>query len=890
MNSGKKMKYTTYLLLIITPLLLFADDFSFYPDPVSYDPAIPTLEQVVGHAWGDNITDYHEMVRYIHALADASPNVTLVAYGESFMKRKMYYLIITSAENLARIDEIRDGMKRLSDPRKTNRQEADELIRNLPAITWLSYSVHGTEISSLDAALLTAYHLAAARNHELTDMILRESVVIIDPIQNPDGREWWINNFRFTRGQFDDSDPNAAERFPSWASGRGSRYHFDMNRDWLPVTHPESKAKIAAYLDWFPQVFVDIHEMRSDNTYYFPPPDLPGNPEYTDEQYELLALYGRNNSRWMDRVREDYFTREIFGSFYSGYGATWPMFHGSVGMTYEQGSARGMAIERYDGTLLPYHNTVRNHFLTSLSTAETTARNRERMLRHFYRHRVTAIEEGERADIKEYIIPPGSDPNRVNDLIQTLMLQGIKVQIADREFTNRRVRDYYSEVAQSRSFPEGTYIIPRAQPAGRLVETALARHVPQLQEYVDEQIRRRELRYPDQIYDVTAWSLPLMYGVEAYRAEQRSDVPTRVLATPPQRDGQIIGGRAHLAYLIPWGTNSAVRALADLHKQEIRVYSTAQPIVHNGNRIPPGSLIVRVAHNPDDLHERMEAIARDHRIEIYSAEHGWIEEGVNFGSSNVRYLEKPRIALVWDIPTDPVAAGYARFALEQLAGYPVTVIRTLTLRNAELDRYNVIIFPGYSGMNYTTYLGGSGVERLRQWIERGGTLLTFDNATLWLTDEEVGLLSTKREYRPQPEPTTKDENDPALAILPERELPDRVSGAILRVNLDTEHWLAFGYTDGVDALIMGNAIYTPLKLDKGRNVGLFAEADRQPVSGFVYEGTRQQISHKAYLMHRRHGWGNVIAFSDDPNFRGFAHGTFLLFANAVFRGPSTFSP
>lgn len=885
------MRFTIQLLAIcIFPLILTGSDFHFYPDHITYDPAIPTLEEVVGHGWGKDITDYDQMLRYIYALEGASEKIKIVQYGKSWMERDMFYLIAASEKNMERINDIKQGMQRLSDPRITNENEAERLIEELPAITWLSYSVHGTEISSLDAALLTAYHLAAATDDELVNFILDQSIVILDPMQNPDGREWWIGNFRFTRGRYDTPDPVAAERFPSWASGRASKYHFDMNRDWLPLTHPESRAKVAAYLEWYPQVFVDLHEMGSDNTYYFPPPALPGNPEYTDEQYELLAVYGQNNARWMDRIRQDYFTREIFGSFYAGYGATWPMFHGSIGMTYEQGSPRGLMIDRYDGTALHYRDAVRNHFLTSLSTAETTARNRERMLQHFYNYRVTAIEWGERSEIKEFLIPPGEDPNRVNLLIEKLMHQGVEVKIVEEEFTNRRVRDYYSEASRSVSFPAGTYLVSKAQPAGRLAEMALAREVPQREEYVEEQIRRREKRYPDQIYDVTAWSFPLMFGVEAYRAEQQSRGSFRVLDSPPQREGSFIGGGAHLAYIVPWGTHAAVRALADLHKENIRVYSTAEPIVHNGNRFPRGSLIVRVAHNPLDIFQRLEDIARRHRIDMYSVDHGWIEEGVNLGSTNVRYLEKPRIALVWDLPTNQLSAGNTRFAIEQLTEYPVTVIRTLSLRNADLDRYNVIVFPGYSGISYSTFLGNNGIDRIKQWIERGGTIITIDNATLWLTGDDIGLLSTKREYRPPPPLMPDDEFDPAIAILPESELPDRVSGAILRVNLDTEHWLAYGYKNAVDALIMGNEIYTPLTLDKGRNVGLFAGRDQLLVSGFVYEQTKELLPHKAYLMHRRYGRGNVIAFSNDPNFRGFAYGTFLLFANAVFRGPSTFSP
>jgi hypothetical protein len=847
--------------------------------------------------------------RYLHELAQASPKVRLVRYAESWEGRALYYLIVASEANMARLEEIKAGMQRLADPRSVSEAEAKELIQTLPAVTWLEYGVHGNEISSTDAGLLTAYHLAAAQNDELVKQILDESVVIIDPMQNPDGRDRFINYFRQTRGPQPDQDPQAAEHNEPWPSGRMNHYLFDMNRDWFALTQPETRGRVQAFLEWFPVVFVDLHEMGSNATYYFAPPAEPRNPNLSDAQAEWQEVYGQNNARWFDRFRFDYFTREVYDSFYPGYGEGWPMFHGAIGMTYEQASVRGLAVKRDDETVLLYRDSVQHHFISSLSTAETTARHREELLQSFYDFRRSATEEGKQGAVKEFILAPGRDANRATKLAGLLWQQGVEVKRAQQPFTNARVYDYFDETRQAREFPAGTYVISLAQPAKRLARTLLDKHTPMGDAFVEEQVRRRRKRLPDQLYDVTGWSLPLLYGVDFYVAERVSQGQFTTLEEAPAPQGEVHGERAGLAYLIPWEANSAARALADLLRQGVRVFSADKALKLNGRKFPAGTLIIKVKNNPENLHEKMVELSSKHGADVYPIDNSWVDEGVNLGSNYVNYLKPPRIALAWNQPTHPYSAGWTRYVLEQMYGLPVTLVRTGQLRRTDLSKYNVLILPNASGFggSYGEALGEAGAKRIKDWVQQGGTLLAFSAATRWLTGEKVGLLSTQRELRGgRPEREKKEEKpegakpgekkkDEAAApqepynleeaIQPEKELPDATPGAILRIQLDTEHWLAFGYDDGANVVVDSRNIFTPLKLDKGRNVGLYRPEKELLLSGFTWEESRRQLGSKAYLMYQPHGRGHVVAFAEDPNYRAFCDGLNLLFLNGIFFGP-----
>ncbi|MEK7830864.1 MAG: peptidase M14, partial [Acidobacteriota bacterium] len=400
---------------------------------------------------------------------------------------------------------------------------------------------------------------------------------------------------------------------------------------------------------------------------------------------------GRNNAAWFDRFKFDYFTREGYDSFYPGYGEGWPLFHGSIGMTYEQASVRGLVARRDDETTMHYRDSVQHHFVAALATIESTAKNREALLRHFYDHRRTAIEEGKSGTIKEYIIAPGNDANRAARMAATLMMSGIEVKRADAAFSNPKTRDYAEGQLQARDFPAGSFILSLDQPAKRLLKTLMDKQTDQDKEFLDEQRRRNKLRQNEEFYDVTGWSLPLLFDVPCFVAEQASAVQATVLKEQPKPAGQMRGGQAKLAYLIGWGTQSAAAALADLFRQDVRVHSYDKAFKLNGAGFPAGTLVVKLKDNPANLHERMTKLAAEHGVDVYPTDSSWVEDGPNFGSSNVNYLPRPRVAIAYNQPVSGGSVGWLRYLIEQRYGYPVTTIRADQLRGADLSRYNVLI-------------------------------------------------------------------------------------------------------------------------------------------------------------------------------------------------------
>jgi len=873
----------------------------FYPGAI-YSPSIPTLRQVVGHDWGEKITMHHEAVAYLNALQSAAGSRTrLIRYAESWEGRALYLLVIGSEENIARLDAIKAGMQKLSDPRRTGRAEADSLIASLPAIVWLIHGVHGNEISSTDASLMTAYHLLAAQNDEIVSASMRNTLVLIDPMQNPDGRDRFINYYRQNLGRVPDGDLQSAEHNEVWPSGRVNHYLFDMNRDWFAQTQPETRGRTRVYLEWFPQVVADLHEMGTNSTYYFAPPALPWNPNLTRTQLDWLTRFGRNNAKWFDRFGFDYFTRENYDSFYPGYGEGWPLFHGSIGMTYEQASVRGLVADRDDQSRIRYWDSVHHHFIASISTIESAGTSREALLRHFYDYRRTAIEEGGKEAVREFIITPGNDPNRAARLAGLLMQSGIEVRRTAAAFTNPRTRDYFGGELQQREFPAGSYIVSLAQPAKRLARTLLDKQTSQDREFLDEQRRRNEKRQNEEFYDVTAWSLPLIFDVQCYMAEQSSSVQSAVLIDPPAPAGRLTGGQAGLAYLIKWGTQSATSSLADLFRQDIRVYSSDLQFRIGSDVYPAGSLIVKVKDNPTDLHQRMVRLVADHGVDVVATDSAWVDEGPNFGSNNVTFLKRPRIAIAYNTPTSPNSVGWLRYVIEQRYGYPVTTIRADQLRSADLNKYNVLILPDtFSG--YDQQLGDGAA--LKTWIQRGGTLVGIAGAMNWMIGEKVNLLATKREKRggaDSPESAKDDEKDGSAAaataraagqtdevqraIQPDEEFPSSTPGAILRVRVDNSHWLGFGYGDTTTVMVDSNRVYSLLKLDKGTNVARYLDPAGFFVSGFMWDDAKRLIPNKAYLVHSRLGRGNVIGFAEDPNYRAFMDGLNLFVINAIFQGP-----
>ncbi len=848
-----------------------------------YDSRIPDLEQVTGFDFAERITPPEDIAIYLKALATAAPDRTrLIEYARTWEGRPLHVIAIGNPERISRLDQIQADLRRLADPRSLQPAEAERLVRELPVVTLLMHAVHGNEISSPEAAMAEAYHLLAAQQDTAVDTILRESIVLIDPLQNPDGRARFVTLNLLGQAATPDPEPASAEHDEPWPGGRVNHYLFDMNRDWFAQTQLETIGRTRLYLEWFPHVVVDLHEMGGESTYYFAPPADPLNPHITRQQAAWLATFGRENGKRFDERGFAYFTREVFDSFYPGYGESWPIFHGAVGMTYEQASARGLVYRREDDTMLSYRDGVVHHFTAAIATAHTAARNRQKILSDFLEYRRSAVEEGQEGPVQQYILPPGADPSRTARLASLIAAQGIEIRRAEEAFE-----------AGGKDLPAGTCIVSAAQPAGRLVRNLMDPNTPQPEAFIREQERRRDKRLPEQFYDLTAWSLPKVYDIEVITSDQRVAVrSTPISPAVPPADAELPA--AKVGYLIPWGSGAATAAVEGL-QEGIRIRFADRPFTLSGRKYPIGTAIVRNAENPADLPKLLGELAARHGAEAVPIDTAFVDDGISLGSNEVAALKPPRVLLAWDSPVESSSAGWARYVLERRFHQPVTAVRIRALGRMDMDDYDVLVLP--SG-DYSDDLSADRLRQLKDWISQGGTIITLGDASRWASQEKVGLLATVtelRDGRPDVPPPEKEQKEPEVspipldlekAVQPDRERPESTPGALVRVLLDTEHWLSAGTDGEIQVLVEGDRVFRPLKLDAGRNVGVYARSDRLLVGGLIWDRAKELLAQKAFLMHQSLGRGHVIAFAEDPNYRAFTETTQLLFINAILLGPA----
>ncbi|MEM7329516.1 MAG: M14 family metallopeptidase [Pseudomonadota bacterium] len=864
---------------ILAACLIWTAHAQDYPT-TDYDPDVPKLLDVVGHEHGAMVSSAAEITAFMRALAAHDPSrMRVESYGETWQGRELTFAVISSPENMARLEAIQADLAELGRGQALAQQTLDVT----PAVVWLSYGVHGDEITPPDSALFMAYHLIAARNDALVETILANTIIIIDPSQNPDGRDRFVHSFASALGLKPQSDRYSVEHDQPWPRGRFNHYLFDLNRDWFAMTQPETQGKVAAVLQWNPVIYVDSHEMGGDNSYYFPPAARPYNPNLTDEQKSRQVQLGRNMASWFDRFGEPYFTREVFDAFYPGYGDMWPALNGAIAMTFEQASPRGLVFARRDGGMLTYAHGVRNNVLTSLATLETVARNKNSFLSDYAAYRRSAIDQSSRASDRYVVIDLAERRYEGEALARRLARQGITVQ---------RVPAGSQQCRQS--YASGAIIVDLAQPQGRLIRTLLSPSTPLAEDFVAEQESRRDRGLNHELYDVTAWALPLMDGVSAEHCNRVNlDQAAAISATDPIPS--VARGQGQFGYVVPWTDGGQARLVIAALQAGLAGKTTDEPFVQNGRTFPSGSVVFAAADNPDDLGAALGELADSVGAELVPMANSWVEDGPNFGSSAFAALKSPRIALAWGNGTSPTSAGNTRFVLEQQLGLPVSPIRVSTLGRADLSLYDVLIIPDTYG-SMVRQMGSA--EPLKEFVREGGVLVAIATGVSELASEEVGLLSTKLELASS-DGESGDDGEAArvpginFASLQEyeehihdhRARPEDIPGVLVRTVANTDHWLASGY-ETATALVTGREIYRPLSEADGNNVFRFEGADDLLASGYLWQENRLQLAYKPFVMAERQGDGVVIGFTQSPTTRAYLNGLNLLLANAVLLGPA----
>jgi hypothetical protein len=819
---------------------------------------LQTPEQFLGYKPGDRFTPHHRMVDYFEYIAAQNPNIKLIQYGETNEKRPLIMAILSSPENMAKLEQIRtDNLKRAG------------LMEGTPStsipINWMSFNVHGNESVGMEAAISTFYTLANPANPKSQEW-LKNQVIIIDPCINPDGRDryaMWYNQKMNTTLQ---PDLQSMEHNEPWPGGRANHYLFDLNRDWAWQVQVESQQRLKMYQQWMPQLHLDFHEQGINNPFYMAPAAEPLHEQLTAWQHQFQDIFGRNTAKYFDQMGRFYFTKERFDLLYPSYGDTYPMYNGAIGMTIEQGgggqAGRGGFNAVGDTVTLSYR--IEGHYTAAMSAAEVTSQHAQKLLDEFSNY-FKANSSNPKGKYKSFVIKGESNPAQVAKLLELLDKNGIQYGKAG---TKTSLKGYEYQSGKSGvtfSISDKDIIISTYQPKSVLAQVLFEPN-PVLNDSIT--------------YDITSWSMPYAYGLKAYALESRLDP-----ASPYQKPvfTPNVAGATPAAYLVHWQGTRDASFLAALLNQKIRVKYAEFPFEVEGKSFPAGSLIITKGGNEyvGDFDKKVIETANRFGVTLATTQTGYMDKGKDFGSPNIRTIKAPKVALVGGAGTSSLSFGEVWHFFEKELNYPLSTLEASSLGNYDLSKYDVILLPSTFGQA----LNGNAQTKLTDWLKAGGKLIAIDaSLNLFANKEGFALktFDTEEEKKAAEKASQELAKQERLEPYTENErinISAGVEGAIYEVKMDETHPL--GYGTGGKYYTLKNNSNRFAYLMNGVNAGVISGNDSYR-TGYIGYKIKSKMGQSLAIGTERQGRGQLIYFVDNPIFRGFWESGKLVLSNAIF--------
>ena len=821
---------------------------------VSYNSSISLPQEILGHKIGLRHTRTDQVVDYFEALASQSNRLIVNDHAISHEGRRLIHAVVTHPDNHKRLESIRRANLSLSDsPEKIKNTDLD----SMPLIAYLGFSIHGNEASGTEAGILLLYHLIAGNGKEI-DQILKNTVLIIDPMFNPDGRDRFVNWVNGNRGAIPTSDGQDREHNEPWPGGRTNHYLFDMNRDWMPVTQPESNGRIKLFHHWRPQFVLDAHEMGGNSTFFFQP-GIPSrnNPNTPQKTFDLTNKLIPFHSKRLDSIQSMYLTKESYDDFYYGKGSTFSDIHGSVGILFEQASSRALHRETNQGRLT-YAFSIRNHYMSTLGTLDGLVILRNEFLEYHRDFYATSSIEAKKNPVKGYLISLKENHTRAQMLIQNLQKHRINAYALKKPLT----------VKQNKFNPSEAIIIPSDQPQTRFLKG----------------IMEKVTEFKDSLfYDVSAWSLPHAYGVKSFELKQNpkthmgSKLDEIVL-----NGGEVIGGRAKSAYIMKWDRYYAPKSLYKILDSGIKPRLANKPFsaIIDGNNVEfdRGSIVVPVNQRDADskitereIYQMMTALSKSNHVQIYASNTAATSSGAFLGGASHSVLQKPKVAILSGPGTSSYGVGEIWHVTNFRMNIPSSLINANNLNKSKLDKYNTIIIPD----GFYQELKSADIENIKEWVLKGGTLIGTQTGSQWIINKKIINEKLKK--------TENLKLDIAYDQVRTVNGAQRIGGAIFEVELDNTHPIAYGYNKNVSLFRRGTHFF---ELSEGPSANVGRYSNDPLVSGYISEEKEAEIKNTASIIARRQGLGHVVLFADNPSFRAFWYGTDGLLLNAIFFGQS----
>ena len=831
-------KIATLLFLLLSSYAINAQtQLDYYlPNNQNYNPNIPTPTEVLGHEVGKWHVSHDKLSEYMRTLAAASERIQIENRGKTYEDRPLFLLTITSENNHKKLDQIKIDHIALTEPEGEN---LDTSI--MPAVVYQGFSIHGNEPSGANAGLLVAYHLAASQSDQVAEL-LENTVILFDPSFNPDGLQRFSQWANTHKAQNITPDSNDREYSETWPRGRTNHYWFDMNRDWLPVQLNESKARIASFIDWLPNVLTDHHEMGTNETFFFQPGiQSRVNPLTPKKNQELTMAIGKFHEKALNKIGSLYYTEEDYDDFYYGKGSTYPDVNGSIGILFEQASSRGHAQETANG-LLTFPFTIRNQFTAALSTLEAAQALRKDLLdyqRDFYNN---ARAEGLKNREKAIVFGNQKDASTSYRLAEVLMRHDIKVHRLNKNFQK-----------DGKQYPqENSFIVPLTQKKQRLVQAIFS-----------EQTTFKDSLF----YDVSAWTLSHAFDVNMTKVRDLNTAGEKL--TQIERPKVKNVEQAAYAYLFEGHGYLTPKAIYQLLDAGVRVKVGMQPFSLEGRSYDYGSIMIPVANqaiSENKLFALMQEVATTAEINIHSVSTG-LTRGIDLGSRNFETIKKPKVALLVGDSVRSYDAGEIWYLMDTQYDMPVTKLDVKSIKYRDISKYTHIVLPSYNGG-----LLNDAKEKLSAWIKNGGHLIAYRDAVKWANKQEL----IEEEFR-EKELVAED-----VSFVNQGKFKgaQAIGGAIFNSRIDRSHPINFGIEDDYLALFRNSKIFMEPEENSYDNPIQYTQ---NPIlSGYISEEQLELLKGSVPFKVKSKGRGSILLMTDNTNFRAFWLGTQQLYANMLF--------